>query len=115
MSNDKKTKNKITTAGYFIKRLRDSGFVVIRLFSDYPITDPRRWTVMVDPGGHCLQITCYENKEFHGELFFELNDAGNKFPRNFNLKTSSMEIVVTTLIEKKIPQKSEDGVFIKRV
>lgn len=110
-----KTKNKITTAGYFIKRLRDSGFVVIRLFTKYPLHDPRRWTLMVDPEGHCLQITCYENKEFKGEIMFEFNDAGNKFPKNYNLKTSSMEIVVTTLIEKNIPQKAEGGSFNKVV
>lgn len=108
-----KTKNKITTPGYFIKRLRDSGFVVIRLFSEYPIVDPRKWTVMVDPGGHCLQITCFENREAIGDISFELNDGGNKFARNYNLKTSSMEIIVTTLIEKGIPQKSADGVFLK--
>jgi hypothetical protein len=108
-----KVKNKITTPGYFIKRLRDSGFVVIRLFSDYPIHDPRKWTVMVDPGGHCLQITCFENREAVGDISFEMNDGGNRFARNYNLKTSSMEIIVTTLIEKGIPQKTGDGVFIK--
>lgn len=108
-----KIKNKITTPGYFIKRLRDSGFIVIRLFDKYPIYDPRKWTVMVDPGGHCLQITCFENRESVGDISFEMNDGGNKFARNFNLKTSSMEIIVTTLIEKGIPQKSEDGSFVK--
>lgn len=108
-------KNSITTQGYFIKRLRDSGFVVIRLFKDYPFTDPRRWTIMVDPGGHNLMITCYQNKEFNGEIFFELNDGGSRFPRNYHLKTSSMEIVVTTLIEKGIPQKQEGGSFVKVV
>lgn len=108
-----KIKNKITTPGYFIKRLRDSGFVVIRLFDKYQLHDPRKWTVMVDPDSHCLQITCFENREAVGDVSFELNDGGNKFTRNFNLKTSSMEIIVTTLIEKGIPQKVEGGVFNK--
>ena len=45
----KQKKNNITTGGYFLNRLRDSGFVAIRLFKDYPISDPRKWTIMVDP------------------------------------------------------------------
>lgn len=112
---DKPAKNKITTLGYFTKRLRDSGFVVIRLFNAYPVSDPRKWTIMVDPGGHSLMITCYDNKEYYGDIAFELNDGGNRFVKNFFLKTSSMEIIVTTIIEKGIPQKSEDGVFLKSV
>lgn len=108
-----KSNNKVTTAGYFIKRLRDSGFVVIRLFKDYGTHDPRKWTVMVDPSGASLMITCYENKDFKGDVFFEFNDGGNKFPKNYNLKTNSMEIVMTVLIEKAIQQKTEDSEFSK--
>lgn len=110
-----KKSNKITTAGYFIKRLRDSGFVTIRTFMKYSEKDPRKWTLMIDPGGHSLTITCYENKDFLGDICFEFNDGGNKFPKNYNLKTSSMEIIITTLIEKKIPQKQEDGPFNKKM
>lgn len=110
-----KTKNKITTLGYFTKRLRDSGFVVIKLFDKYITADARKWSIMVDPGGHSLMITCYDNKDFVGDISFEFNDGGNKFLKNYFLKTNSMEIIVTTLIEKGIPQKSEDGVFLKAV
>ena len=109
----KSKKNNITTGGYFLSRLRDSGFIAIRLFKDYPIHDPRKWTIMVDPGGHSLIITCYVNKDFQGDVYFEFNDGGNKFLKNYNLKTQSMEIIVTTLIEKGIPQKTEDSNFIK--
>jgi hypothetical protein len=107
-------KNKITTGSYFIKRLRDSGFVTIRLFKDYAMLDPRRWSIMVDPGGASLIITCYESKEFRGDIVFEFNDGNNKFIKNFNLKTKSMEVIITTLIEKGIPQKSEDTIFEKK-
>ena len=107
-------KNKITTGSYFVKRLRDSGFVTIRLFKDYNILDPRRWTIMVDPGGSSLIITCYENKEFQGDVVFEFNDGGNKFPKNYNLKTKSMEIIVTALIERGIPQKQIGCAFEKK-
>lgn len=110
-----KNKNKITTAAYFIKRLRDSGFVTIRIFKEYSIIDPRKWTIMVDPGGHSLMITCYENRDFIGDVCFELNDGGCKFPKNYNLKTHSMEIIITTLIEKGIPQKKVDGSFNKKI
>jgi len=106
-------KNKVTTAGYFLKRLKDSGFIAIRIFKEYGIMDPRRWTVMIDPGGASLLITCYENKDFKGEVMFEFNDGGNRFPKNHNLKTKSMEVVVTNLIERGIPQKTKDSVFEK--
>lgn len=107
-------KNKITTGSYFIKRLRDSGFVTIRLFKDYGILDPRRWSIMVDPGGASLIITCYESKEFLGDVIFEFNDGGNKFIKNFNMKTKSMEVIITTLIEKGIPQKQDGCPFEKK-
>lgn len=108
-----KTKNKITTGGYFLRRLRDSGFIAIRMFNKYGLHDPRKWTMMIDPGGHSLMITCYVNKDFPGDIVFEFNDGGNRFPKNYNLKTQSMEIVVTTLIEKGVQQKTENSIFIK--
>lgn len=108
------TKNKITTNGYFLRRLRESGFVAIRIFKEYAILDPRRWTIMVDPGNSSLLITCYENKDFKGDIMFEFNDGGNKFPKNYNLKTQSMEIIITSLIEKGISQKEEGSNFEKK-
>jgi hypothetical protein len=108
-------KNKITTGSYFIKRLRDSGFVTIRLFDEYAILDPRRWSIMVDPGRASLIITCYENKDFRGDVVFEFNDGGNKFIKNFNMKTKSMEVIITTLIEKGIPQKGRASEYEKRL
>ena len=112
--NKMKKKNNITTGGYFLSRLRDSGFVAIRLFKDYNISDPRKWTMMVDPSGHSLIITCYVNKEAPGEVHFEFNDGGNRF-KNYNLKTQSMEIIITTLIEKGVPQKTEDNIYSSKV
>lgn len=106
--------NNIATAGYFIKRLRDNGYITIRLFSEYSMADPRKWSVVVDPGGQSLVITCYQNKEFKGDMYFEFNDGGNKFPNNYKLKTQSMEIVIMTLVEKDIPKKEDGGVFEKK-
>ena len=111
----KNNKNKVTTLGYFLSRLRDSGFITIKMFSKYGEADPRKWTVMVDPGGQSLLVTCYQNKENLGETSFEFNDGGNKFPKNYHLKTKSMEIVITTLIERGVSQKTDDCEFNKYV
>jgi len=107
--------NKVTTGGYFLSRLRDSGFIAIRLFKDYSDADPRKWTIMVDPSGSSVIITCYQNKDNLGDVLFEFNDGGNKFPKNYNIKTQSMEIIITALIERGIQQKQEDSNFIKNV
>ena len=93
-------KNKVTTCGYFIKRLRDNGYTVNRIFNEYSREDCRKWTVMVDPRVSSLYITCYVNIDWHEDLMFELND-GNKF-KNLQLKTDSMEVILTKLIDKNI-------------
>lgn len=107
-------KNKISTLGYFMKRLRDSGFITIRLFNKYSYQDPRKWSVIVDPGNRSVVITCYENKEYKGDVSFEINDGGNQFPKNYNLKTNSMEIIITTLLEKKVSQRIDGDEFVKK-
>ena len=107
-------KNSVTTQGYFVKRLRDSGFVVIKLFDKYAQHDPRKWSIMVDPGITSVIITCYQNKEFRGDVLFEFNDGGNRFIKNFNLKTQSMEIVITTLVEKGVQQMGDNSIFHKK-
>jgi len=99
MKNNKtKNKNSIKTQSYFIKRLKDSGFIVWKLFDNYGIQDPRCWTVLVDPNGSSVFITCYLNTEFNGDVMFELNDGGQKFSKNISLKTESLEVVITHLV-----------------
>lgn len=93
-------KNKISNAAYCIKRLRDNGFVVNRIFSTYDIADPRLWTAMINPGKESIYLTHFSNQSSFGESFFEFNDGGIAFPRNFKLKTESVEVLVTYLIEK---------------
>jgi hypothetical protein len=92
------SKNKIKTPGYFIKRLRDNGFVALRLFSVYSKADPRRWTIMVNPSEASVFITCYSNKTEIDEILFELNDGGIRMPKNFNIKTDSIEVIIDYLI-----------------
>ena len=106
-----KVKNKIKTAGYFIKRLKDNGFVVFKMFNAYSHVDPRRWTVLVNPGSESVYITCYTNKEEKGEVLFEFDDGGNRFNRGFFLKTDSIEVVITQLIEKGLDNNPENNPF----
>ena len=107
----RKQHNKITTPGYFIKRLRDNKMCVIRIFQRYNKSDSRTWTVLVDPGNTSIYITCYENRTFNGEILFELNDGGVLFPKNFSLKTNSIEVVITFLLEKGVTQIEGDNKF----
>ena len=83
-------KNKVTTCGY----------IVNRIYNEYSPSDPRRWTVMVDPKNSALYITCYMNKDWYGDLIFELHN-GNEF-KNLQLKTDSMEVIITKLLAKNI-------------
>ena len=103
----KHSKNKITTLSYFVKRLKDSGFETWKMYDGYGVADSRKWTILVDPGNASVFITCFENRDFKGEKMFEFNDGGRFFPRNFLLKTSSMEVVITNLIEKGVSQIQE--------
>jgi hypothetical protein len=93
-------KNKVTTCGYFIKRLRDNGYTVNRIFNEYATHDCRKWTIMIEPRAASLYITCYVNKDWNEDQMFELND-GVRF-KNIQLKTDSMEVILTKLIDKDI-------------
>tara|TARA_R110002033_G_scaffold18408_2_gene48630 strand:- start:941 stop:1279 length:339 start_codon:yes stop_codon:yes gene_type:complete len=106
-------KNKLKTAGYFIKRLKDNDFVTLRIFDKYSESDPRRWTVLVDPGGASVYITCFENTPFRGEYLFNFNDGNQNFNNNFSLKTDSIEVVVSKLIKLGVQQKDK-GEFLNK-
>jgi len=99
-TSDKRISNKIKTAGYFIKRLKDSGFVVFKIFNAYSQVDPRRWTVLIDPGVSSVYVTCYTNKNEINEVLFEIDDGGNRFSKGMYFKTESIETLVSLLIEK---------------
>tara|TARA_R100000995_G_C3362854_1_gene68207 strand:- start:33 stop:371 length:339 start_codon:yes stop_codon:yes gene_type:complete len=100
-------KNKLKTPGYFIKRLKDNDFVTLRIFDKYNTADPRKWTVLVDPGGASVFITCFENTPFKGEYLFSFNDGNQTFNNNFSLKTDSIEVVVQKLLKSGVRQKDE--------
>lgn len=95
--------NKITNCSYFIKRLRDCGYVVDRIFDRYAETDPRNWTIILDPGVASVLITCYVNPE---DESFELNDGDQFIPGNLKIRTSSIEVIVEYLVKFGINNKS---------
>lgn len=89
--------NKLTTLGYMLKRLRDSGYITNKVYSDYGETDPRNWTIMIDPGGASVFCTCYVNDPYIGETFFELYDGNQYIPGRLKLMTSSFEVLTEHL------------------
>ena len=100
--------NKITTQSYFIKRLKDSGYMVYKIFDEYGEADPRSWTVMIDPGNASVFCTCYVNHHgMFGETFFEFYDGGQYIPERFKLKTDSIEVIISYLVKYGINNKSE--------
>tara|TARA_A100000172_G_scaffold25514_2_gene14899 strand:+ start:1746 stop:2081 length:336 start_codon:yes stop_codon:yes gene_type:complete len=104
---NKQKKNKLKTPGYFIKRLKDNDFVTLRIFDKYSDSDPRKWTVLVDPKGSSVFITCFENTPFKNEYLFQFNDGNQLFKNSFSLKTDSIEVVVQKLLKSGVRQKNE--------
>jgi len=100
------SKNKLTTVGYFIKRLRDCGYITDKVFSDFADSDARSWCVVVDPRHTSVFITCYNNHNYLGEEYFEMHDGGQFIPIRFKLKTSSIETVIEYLVKYGINNKS---------
>lgn len=106
-------KNKLKTPGYFIKRLKDNDFVTLRIFNKYSESDPRRWTVLIDPSGSSVYVTCFENTPFKGEYLFQFNDGNQLFKNNLSLKTDSIEVVVQKLLRSGVRQKAESDFLNK--
>ena len=89
--------NKITTQGYFKKRLRDSGYKVMDVFKTYNYLDPRAWTLLIDPGGASIFCTCYINYDDRGHTVVELYDGGQFIPGRLKIDTSSIEVIMDKL------------------
>jgi hypothetical protein len=98
--------NKLTTMGYFMKRLKDSGYVVDKVFNGYSMIDSRSWTVIVDPGCASVFITCYHNDPEIGRSYFEMYDGGKFVPGRVKLETSSIETFIGYLVKFGVSNKS---------
>lgn len=99
--------NRISTLGYFKKRLRDSGYIVNDLFRGFSDADPRSWSVIIDPGGASIFCTCYQNYEELGNDIFELYDGKQFIPSQIKIKTTSIEVIISYLVNHGINQKAE--------
>lgn len=89
--------NKVTTLGYTLKRLKDSGYTVYKVFTKYSSTDPRAWTIMIDPGKTSVMCTCFINDPNIGDSYLELYDGNQYIPGKLKIKTSSFEVFVEHL------------------
>lgn len=92
-------KNNITTQGYFIRRLRNSGFQTSRVYDRYGDKDPRKWTIVINPGDDSALITCCDIGEWPYKGLYEINDGGRKIPRGYHINTDSIEVIVSHLIK----------------
>ena len=92
-------KNKVTTLGYFVKRMRDNGYITNKIFSKFAPTDPRNWMVMINPGVESIIITCCENRDYFGQKLFDISDGNQRIPNTLSLSTESVEVVITYLSE----------------
>jgi hypothetical protein len=110
--NDKKRKNNLYTLGYFVKRLRDCNFITLKIFNEYGFTDSRKWTILVDPGEASVYITCLQDSSTK-DYMFHIDDGGKLFPKNFFLKTNSIEIIVEKLINQGVSQLRDDSNYLK--
>lgn len=95
--------NKITTLGYLLKRLRDSGYRAEKVWTKFPKSDPRTWMIIIEPDSAAVFCTCFRNDSFFGDSYLELNDGGRYFPsKNYQIKTKSFEVFVDHLVRHHI-------------
>jgi len=102
--------NKLTTLGYFLKRLRDSGYYAYKLFDDYSKADARSWTIVIDPKVSSIFCTCFSGDPNFGdnESYLELSDGGQYLPTRLKIKTLSFEILVEHLVKYGINNKAAE-------
>lgn len=105
-------KNKLYTLGYFTKRLRDCNFIVLKIFNSYSSSDKRKWTILVDPGNTSTYITCVNDLN-DKDVKFLIDDNGKCFPKNFYMKTDSIEIIVEKLLTNGVQQAGENNNYLK--
>ena len=93
-----KQKNNVYTPSYFMKRMKDSGYAIWKIFDKYGPHDSRYWTMLIDPGGFSVWVTCYFNKDELNDVFFELDDGGARIPKRLRIKTASVETIISNLM-----------------
>jgi len=108
-------KNNITTQGYFLKRLKDAGYYVIRLFDRYSDNDKRKWTIVINPSTDSIMLTCIDNGNWPHRGLYKLDDDNNIFPHNFYINTESIDVILKHLAEFNVDkQKPINNSNVKR-
>lgn len=107
-----KQKNNIYTPSYFMKRMKDAGYSIWKIFDKYGPHDSRYWTMLIDPGGYSVWVTCHFNKDEINDVMFELDDGGNYIPRRLMIKTASVETIISNLYKFKIDNQPFDSSLI---
>lgn len=110
------TNNSLATPGYFLKRMRDAGFIAIRLFQDYSPEDPRKWTVMINPSKESIMITCLNliSDQGNESTKFSLHDGGIKWPTNFIVSTSSINVIIQELLNHEVECNNENSKYYRQ-
>ena len=102
-------KNKISNLSYFLKRLKDNGFIAWKIYNQYSDLDTRMWTVLINPGVESIYITCrklmIDGKTSLPE--FEFNHDFAKLQKNLKVRTLSMEVIINTLVRAGVSPDSE--------
>jgi hypothetical protein len=93
--------NKISTLGYFKKRLKSCGYEILDVFKDYGEMDSRVWTILINPGKESIYCTYNQNVNRVGDDYFSFYDNG-RYIRNLNIATDSIEVIVNHLMERNI-------------
>lgn len=100
--------NKLSTQGYFIKRLKDNGYVVWRIFDKYGLGDSRKWTILVNPGFHSTYITCHVNLEMINDTpAFSFEDGGVYIRSDLKIQTNSFETIMNHMMKSGIDPSSQ--------
>ena len=102
-------KNKISTLGYFTKRLKDNGYIVWKMFDQYNVGDQRKWTVLINPGFHSLYITCFVNMETVDDTpEFQFDDGNTYMRKDTRIKTNTIQSVITHMLESGVTANSDE-------
>ena len=96
-----------------MKRLRSGGYNVSKIFDNFSMRDPRRWVIVINSGEESVLITCYANDAQYKDTVFEINDGGKNVPKNFQLHTKSIEVLINYLRDYQVYGNHEQQTYKK--
>lgn len=88
--------NKLYTLGYFKYRLKEAGLVCKDLIREFEEQDKRYWMISISPKNYNVICTCYRSGE---DTEFILTDGKQYIIPDLIIKTSSMEVIISEIIQ----------------